>query len=279
MRIEKISDNVYVDTTGEGNGNFGAIVLPSFVVAVDASMFPSLAQAFRKDIETRTEKRVAILVLTHYHADHVFGNQVYRDCTIVSTKELREKMLEAARTEWTPEAIKRFGQGSPETAEKLKGIEITFPTKTFESKYAFKDEGILLELRQTGGHTADSCYVYLPSEKILFSGDLIFAQRFPWGADPTADPEKWLKALKQLTKLKPSLIVPGHGPVCGDSELQKYIDFFEKTTKIIRGIVSSGGSKEEVLKFKDYPEFYAPKRPEAKQATLSCWYDYYRKRL
>jgi glyoxylase-like metal-dependent hydrolase (beta-lactamase superfamily II) len=279
MKIEKVSKSVYADTSGDGNGNFGAIVLPSFVLAVDASMFPVVAETFRGDIEGRTGKRVAILVLTHYHADHVFGNQVYDDCTIISSKELREKMLEAAKIDWTPEGIKRFGQGSPEIGDKLKRIRITFPTQTFESKYAFKDEGVLVELKHVGGHTADSSYVYLPSEKVLFSGDLIFAQRFPWGGDSTADPEKWLKGLKQLAKLKANVIVPGHGPICDDKELHKYIDFFEGTTEIIRGIVSGGGSKDEVLSFKGYPEFYAPSRPEARQMTLSNWYDHYKKKL
>ena len=279
MKIEKVSDSVYADTGGEGNGNFGAIVLPSFIVAVDTSMFPTVAQTFRREIESRTGKRAAILMLTHYHADHVFGNQVYEDCKIISSEELKEKMIESAKSDWTPEGIKKFAQGSPEIGDKLRDIKITFPTETFDSKYAFKDEGILVEAKHIGGHTTDSSYVYFPSEKILFSGDLIFSQRFPWGGDLTADPEKWLKGLKQLAKLKARLIVPGHGPVCDEKELQKYIDFFERTNKIIRGIVSSGGSKDEVLGFKGYPEFYPPRRPESKQMTLSNWYDYYKSQL
>jgi glyoxylase-like metal-dependent hydrolase (beta-lactamase superfamily II) len=279
MKIEKVSDSVYADTTGEGNGNFGAIVLPSFVVAVDTSMFPTLAQGFRSEIEGRTGKRTAVLLLTHFHADHVFGNQVYNDCKIISSKELKEKMLESAKSDWTFGEIRKFAQGSPDIEDKLREIKITFPTETFETKYAFKDEGVLVEAKHVGGHTVDSSYVYLPSEKVVFSGDLIFSQRFPWGGDPSADPEKWLKGLKQLARLKARLIVPGHGPVCDEKELQKYIDFFETTSKIIKGIVSSGGSKDEVLGFKGYPDFYPPRRPESKPMTLSNWYEYYKKRL
>jgi glyoxylase-like metal-dependent hydrolase (beta-lactamase superfamily II) len=202
---------------------------------------------------------------------------VYEDCKIVSSRELKEKMNESAKADWTAEGIRKFAQESPEVGEKLKDIRIIFPTETFESKYAFKDESVLVEMKHIGGHTADSSYVYIPSEKILFSGDLIFSQRFPWGGDPTTDPEKWLKGLKQLAKLKPKLIVPGHGPVCDEKELLKYIDFFERTNTIIKGIVSSGGSKDEVVRFKGYPEFYPPRRPESRQLTLSNWYDFYKR--
>jgi glyoxylase-like metal-dependent hydrolase (beta-lactamase superfamily II) len=279
LKVEKVSKSVYADTSGDGMSNFGAIALPSFVVAIDASMFPSLAQEFRKQVENETGKKFTQLVLTHFHADHVFGNQVFKDCVITSSKALKDKMIEASKTDWTPEEIEKHRQSDPSLTSKLRDIEITFPTRTFESSFTIKDKGTLIEVKCVGGHTADSSYVYFPSEKVLFSGDLVFASRFPWGGDPTADPEKWLVALKELTKLGFNLIIPGHGPKCDARELAKYIGFFEKTTKIIKSIVRSGGSKEDVLKFEEYPEFYPPRRPEGRTETLSNWYEYYKRRL
>jgi glyoxylase-like metal-dependent hydrolase (beta-lactamase superfamily II) len=159
----------------------------------------------------------------------------------------------------------------------LRGIEITLPTKTFETSFTIKDQGTRIDIKCVGGHTADSSYVYFPSEKILFSGDLIFASRFPWGGDTTVDPDRWLEALRELAGLKFNLIIPGHGPKCDSTELKKYIGFFERATKAIKDVVASGGSKEDVLNFKDYPEFYPPRRPEGRTETLSNWYEFYKR--
>jgi glyoxylase-like metal-dependent hydrolase (beta-lactamase superfamily II) len=170
-------------------------------------------------------------------------------------------------------------QADPSVAEKLRGLEITFPSKTFDFTLTIRDKGTRIDVKCVGGHTVDSSYVYLPSEGVLFSGDLIFSSRFPFGADPSCDPEKWLQALRRLKKLKFKVIIAGHGPACDIKELIKYIDFFEKTTEIIKDIVRSGGSKDDVLNFKDYPEFYPPRRPEGRTGTLAYWYEYYRSRL
>jgi glyoxylase-like metal-dependent hydrolase (beta-lactamase superfamily II) len=277
LKVEKVSNRVYADTSGDGMSNFGAIVLSSFIVAIDSSMFPSIAQDLRKQVENETGKRFAKLVLTHYHADHVFGNQVFKDCEIVSSIGLKEKMVEVARTEWTPQEIQELAQSDPSLADKLRDLEITFPTVTFESSLTIRDKGTQLDVECVGGHTADSSYVYFPSEKVLFSGDLIFASRFPWGGDATANPDKWLEALRKLTELKPNLIIPGHGPRCDSAELEKYLDFFEEVNATIKNIVASGGSKEQLLKSKDLPEFYPPRQPQGRTETLSNWYEFYKR--
>jgi glyoxylase-like metal-dependent hydrolase (beta-lactamase superfamily II) len=106
---------------------------------------------------------------------------------------------------------------------------------------------------------------------------LIFASRFPWGGDKTVDPDRWLEALRELAKLKFNLIIPGHGPRSDSAELKKYIDFFERATNAINDIVASRGSKEDVLNFKDCPEFYPPRRPEGRTQTLSSWYEFYKR--
>jgi glyoxylase-like metal-dependent hydrolase (beta-lactamase superfamily II) len=277
LKAERVSNSVYSDTSGDGRSNFGAIALSTSIVAIDASMFPSIAQDFRKHVENITGRRFAKLVLTHYHADHVFGNQVFKDCIIISSMGLKTRMLEEIETEWTPKEIQGYGQNDPSISDKLKDIEITLPTETFESSLIIKDKQTQIEIRCVGGHTADSSYVYFPSERVLFSGDIIFASRFPWGGDATANPDKWLEALRELSKLKIDLIIPGHGPKCDSSEIKKYTDFFEGATKTIKDIVAAGGSKEDVLSSKDYPEFYPPKQPEGRTETLSRWYEFYKR--
>ena len=147
LKVEKVSDSVYADTSGDGSSNLGAIALTSFVVAVDASMFPLIAQGLRRQVENESRKRFAKLVLTHYHADHVFGNQVFKDCEIVSSMELKEKMVEASKTEWTPKELEKYLESDPSVAGKMRGLEITLPTKTFESSSTIKEKGTQIDIK------------------------------------------------------------------------------------------------------------------------------------
>ena len=96
MIAEKVTERTYANTTGEGRGNFGAISLLNYAVAIDASMYPSVAKEFRTYIERTTGTPIAKLILTHYHSDHVFGNQIFNGYQIISSRALATRMREVA---------------------------------------------------------------------------------------------------------------------------------------------------------------------------------------
>ena len=91
MKINRVSERVYANWDPGSRCNAGAIILDDKVLVVDAQ-FPTISREFRSAVAEITSKPITHLMLTHIHADHVFGAQVYEDCNIVSQIRLREKM-------------------------------------------------------------------------------------------------------------------------------------------------------------------------------------------
>ena len=278
MKAHRISNRIFADTSGEGRGNIGAIELQNHTVIIDSTLFPSTAKAFRKSLEAQIKSPIRKLVLTHYHADHVFGNQVFKDCEIISSVQLLQLMEEQAHTfELSDSDIEE----RPELAE-LKRLEMTFPTMIVDKALSLRDDGFIVEITCVGGHTEGSSFVYFPQEHILFSGDLIFAKEFPWAGDKTCDPQEWMNALKLFKELDVEKIVPGHGPICDKSEIDKYLKFFEETTAIIKNLIDEGFTKREVMQYQGFPSFYTYERRkgafERRSRTFARWYDFYKKR-
>ncbi|MFQ5818891.1 MAG: hypothetical protein ACE5I5_02795 [Candidatus Heimdallarchaeota archaeon] len=71
-------------------------------------------------------------------------------------------------------------------------------------------------------------------------------------------------------------IVPGHGPICDLKEVQAYLNFFEPVARIMKELITEGQSREEVVGFDGYPEFYASETPERRRDTLIKWYQVYK---
>ncbi len=157
---------------------------------------------------------------------------------------------------------------------------MTFPTLTFREALCLRDDGFELRMFHVGGHTEDSSVIYFPEENTLFSGDLIFAGEFPWAGDETCNPREWMDALRLFKQIDADKIVPGHGPICDQSEIDRYLGFFEETTSILKELISEGFTKKEVQEYKDLPSPYADERRigtyERRSGTLARWYDFYK---
>ena len=274
MKFQKISDRIYANTDGRSGGNVGIIKQDWGVLAVD-SQYPASAVDFRNSISALTERSVTHLLLTHYHGDHVFGSQAFEDCEIVGHRLLKEKMEENLRTIWAPENLEKLidevRRSRPENVVLYKGLRIVLPRVTFDTRLTLDD----VEMVNLGGHTECSSIVYIPNERVLFAGDLLFAERFPWGGDPTADPDKWMLAFRRILGNEIDVIVPGHGPLCDKSEVREQLRWFEATTGEVKKLIAEGASVEQVVRHTGYPNFYPSERPEWRENTLRHWYKFY----
>ena len=248
MEATKIGKRVYADTSGEGRGNIGAIELPNYTIVIDSTISTETAKAFRKSLEAQTKSPVRKLILTHYHSDHTNGLQVFKDCEIIASQPLK-KLRKAVH-----------------------------PTKTFEKTFTLKDEDVPVKITLAGGHTEDSIYIYLPTEKTLFSGDLIFAKSFFYAGDPTFNPEKWVDVLKHFTTMEVETIIPGHGPICSMEEVEIYIEFFEKASSIMRELVQKGVKEKEAVRYAGFPDFYPPYRKGVRELALTNWFRFYKQK-
>ncbi|MFQ6053769.1 MAG: MBL fold metallo-hydrolase [Candidatus Bathyarchaeia archaeon] len=258
MRLDKVSERVYANTEGETGGNVGIILLGDGVAAVDAQ-YP-------------------VSGLTHYHGDHVFGAKAFEDCEIVAHRLLKGKMEENLRTVWAPgnlgKLIEEVRRDRPERVHLYEGLRIVLPTRTFDHRFAL--DGV--EMIHMGGHTAGSSVVYVGDDRVLFAGDLIFAERFPWAGDPSADPDAWIEAFKALLDMEIETIVPGHGPLCDLSEVETQLEWFEAVREEMRRLIDEGSSMEEAVEYDGYPDFYEAERPEWRDDSLRHWYQVWSRR-
>ena len=281
MPLEKVTDRVYASVNPAG-GNAGMVLLETQVVVID-SQFLSQAKVLRQEIERTTPKKVRFLLLTHSHSDHVFGNEIFRDCEIVAHRSLKARMEELLATTWSKESLEKqiaeLKKTDPERASRFEGVQITLPTRVFDEDFRITENDLEVVMKHVGGHTKDSSVVYFPAEEVLFSGDLVFAESFPYGGDPTADPDEWLQALNGIMEMPVKTIVPGHGPVCDKREVQAYIKFIEGVKERMTEMIRAGKTTQEIRKDEGYPTFYSKSSDQRRQNTLVQWYNVWNRKL
>jgi glyoxylase-like metal-dependent hydrolase (beta-lactamase superfamily II) len=193
--------------------NAGFVVTPQGVVVVDALGSPELARRLLAQIRKVTAAPIHTVVVTHYHADHIYGLQVFKaqGARIVAHAAAREYLtsdtarlrLQASRQDLWPWV--------DETTHLVPAdVWITGP-------YAFKVGDVNFQVVPVGpSHTAEDVVVFVPHKKALFAGDLVFRNRIPFVGQ--ADSRHWIEAMEQLLKFDARVVIPGHGPVSTDPQ-------------------------------------------------------------
>lgn len=251
------------------SGNISAVALRNFVCLIDASGYKIKAETFVKKLENYFELPVKYLIYTHYHGDHIFGASAFKDRTILSSYDtyynLKKKPTLNSIQEWMIELLR--------DDPLAKGIEIVLPTICFKDNLFIRDEDLQVEIYHTGGHTSGSSIVYFPKERIVFSGDLIFNEIYPYVGDPTCNPEIWILRLEQIEKMNINKIIPGHGSVLqSKNELKKHIQFYKTLRKIIRDAVNEGLPIENI----EPPDFFEFEAEIWKPVAVESWSNFYK---
>jgi glyoxylase-like metal-dependent hydrolase (beta-lactamase superfamily II) len=188
--------------------NAGFVVTPAGVVVIDALGSPALAQRLLAEIRRHTARPVTHVILTHYHADHIYGLQAFKaaGAKIVAHQRAREYLnsdtarlrLQASRTELAPWIDEK--------------TQLVPADEWLAGDTEFSLGGVRFVIKAVGpSHTPEDLVVYLPQEKVLFAGDLVFRNRIPFVGQ--ADSRQWIKALDSLLGFDAKVIVPGHGGV------------------------------------------------------------------
>ncbi|MCG3260185.1 MAG: MBL fold metallo-hydrolase [Candidatus Heimdallarchaeota archaeon] len=272
MSIKKIKDNVYAITDGSTRGNVAAYVLPSQIVFVDSGMHIPLIKKFREHIERETGKKASVLFITHAHGDHVFGNQIFEDCEIITSELTHKAMVDSQKNNWTPEALEEWKKNSEDPLA-LDGLKIVLANKTFADEYELVDRDVKVIVKRTGGHTAGSSYVYCPNYKVMFAGDNLFNHSFPWGGTPTSDPLKWVESIQEYLSLDVENYIPGHGSISGKETLEEFLAYLNKVISLMKEMIAEGKTEEEILEQADKIDYYPSKREQWKALSLKKWYE------
>lgn len=217
MKIEKVADNVYA-LVGEltaatpenhaNNSTHGVIVTEQGVILVDPGGSYKGAEQIAKLIKTITPQPVKYLINTGGQDHRWLGNSYFKErgATIISSKAALKDQKK--RTQWHLDRVSsNLGE------EGFAGTKPVYPDVTFETEKMLDIGGVHLEIYHTGAaHTAGDSFVWMPSTKIMFAGDIVFADRL-LGIGPAKDSRSWIKVFNDMAKYKPLSIVPGHGHV------------------------------------------------------------------
>ena len=209
--------------------NAGFVVTKDGVLVVDALGSPTLARELLEAIRRITPAPVRYVVLTHYHADHIYGLQVFKDqgATIVAHQAGRLYLN-------SDTATLRLQASREELAPAVDAQTRLVPAdRWIDGRTTLQLGGLDFVLQPAGpAHTPEDLVVWVPQLRLLFAGDLVFRGRVPFVGQ--ADSGRWITALDTLLAFDAGIIVPGHGPASSsaraDLELTRdYLVYLRKT--------------------------------------------------
>ena len=203
--------------------NAGFVVTSDGVVVYDAGGTPAVGYMLLKRIREVTEQPVRIVIAGHYHADHVYGLQAFKEHTqaVIWAQERASDYIGGADVGTAGEDSQRRLEQRREALWPWvdQDTYVVAPDRTFAGEHEFKLGGLTFELKYMGaGHSPSDIILIVRELGVVFSGDLIFKGRVPFLDSPETDTEAWLEGLDYLAGLDPapSFIVPGHGGLSDD---------------------------------------------------------------
>jgi glyoxylase-like metal-dependent hydrolase (beta-lactamase superfamily II) len=191
------------------------------VMLVDAQLTKTSAEKVLGEIR-ETKKPLSIIYITHEHADHFLGLQVFREAypgmRIIANSAVTDR-------------INKVYQEKVDKWEKILGSSATsrvVAIEKFDEKF-IEFEGSRIEvLRDVQGDTDESTMLWIPGQRILISGDVLFNNMHVYTAETDSKArEKWLKSLQEIRELKPSVVIPGHSKVAAPLDASTAVDFTE----------------------------------------------------
>ena len=192
--------------TAEGDPNTGIVIGDDSVMVIDTQATPIMAADVIRRIREVTDKPIEHIVLSHYHAVRVLGASAYGARNIIASRNTRDLIVERGQQDYESEAgrFPRLFSG----IESVPGL--TWPNIVFERELTLFLGKLEVQIKHPGrGHTKGDTVVWLPAERVLFSGDLVEYGATPYSGD--AYHRDWPGTLDRLLELNPEKLVPGRG--------------------------------------------------------------------
>lgn len=211
-------------SNNEGHtSNAGFVVTEEGVVVYDALGTPALGYRLIQRIREVTDKPIKKVIISHYHADHIYGLQAFKQhggSPEVIAQQLALGYVGGNRASQGEAAQRRLKQRREALFPWVDdNTFVVSPDVTFEQDYNFTLGGVTFEVRHLGpAHAPGDAIMLVKEHGVLFSGDVIYKGRVPFLDSPETDVRNWLKGLDYLASLKPAprFIIPGHGEADDD---------------------------------------------------------------
>jgi cyclase len=249
-RVEEVADHVFAYVQPDGTwwlNHTGFIIGDDGVVAIDTCSTEQRTRQFLDHLGERTSNPLRVVVNTHHHGDHTHGNYLTRPAAIVAHDRCREEVI--ATGIQTYEGI--FGDPPPDWGN----LELAPPMLTFAEHMHVHTGDTAIELHYIGGpaHTTNDIVAWLPEQRTLFSGDLVFNGGTPFVLMGSVTGS--LAAVGRLRDFDADAIVPGHGPVCDNSVLDRLVAYYEFVQTVAADAVASGVAPLDAARDTDLGEF------------------------
>jgi glyoxylase-like metal-dependent hydrolase (beta-lactamase superfamily II) len=264
----------------EGNtSNAGFVVTSDGVVAFDALGTPSLGWALLQEIHKRSDKKVRYVVASHYHADHIYGLQAFRDHTdaLIVAQERASEYRDNEETA-DEKANQRLDQRRSALFPWVDGnTRVVPPDITFRERMTINLGDRRLTLIYAGpAHSSSDIMMMVEPDGVLFAGDIVQNGRIPFMNSDDVSTTQWLRALGEVEKLDPKFIIPGHGRT--STEAKQAIAFTRDYIGYVRDTMAAAVQnwtdfvaaydQADWSKYRDMPAFSSNNRGNAYRIYL-----------
>jgi cyclase len=227
-RTVEVADGAFAYVQPDGSwfiNTAGFLAGPDGAIVVDTCATEQRTRALRAAVADTARVPVHTVVNTHHHGDHTHGNGVFGEAVIVA----HERTVEEMRRAPAPEALAAVWE-APEWGD----IALRLPNLVFRDGVTLLSGERRCEVRYIGGpaHTTNDSVVWLPEERVLYTGDLVFNGGTPFALMGSI--AGWIEALDTLEGFGAQTIVPGHGEVCGPevfTTVRTYLEFVRDTAR------------------------------------------------
>jgi len=267
MKARKIGPDIYAvlspardlpnPKNGGWNSNSAFVITKDGVLLFDSGSSQKIGATLKQTIATVTDKPVRWIVNSHAHGDHWLGNAAFKKTVkdIYASEQVAESIFADGQT-WI-DRFRRMTKGA------IGKSEIMAPEKTITKRTEVVLGGRKFVLFPSGNsHSRGDILLWMPEERALFTGDVVYSTRMP--STFASNLDRWIVMLGELERLKPRVVVPGHGDLTDATSITRMREMFTILWRETRKHQKNGLSPEKtlplvrqaVLKFKPhYPGF------------------------
>ncbi|MDB1089544.1 MBL fold metallo-hydrolase [Streptomyces sp. ACA25] len=222
--LHEIAEGVHAFVQEDGGwclNNAGLVTDGGSALLIDTAATQARSQQLRDQVERVVPGGPGLLVNTHFHGDHVFGNSLF-------TPRARIIAHDSARSDMAESGLGLCGLW-PDVA--WGDISLTLPDLTFPDRLTVHVGELRVELMHLGpAHTGGDVLAWIPERGVLFTGDTVWSQVTPFVLMGSF--EGSFRALEQMRALRPRLVVSGHGPVAGPEVLDETEEYLRWVLRV-----------------------------------------------
>jgi glyoxylase-like metal-dependent hydrolase (beta-lactamase superfamily II) len=211
------------------------------VMLVDAQLTKTSAEQVLQQIQ-ETQKPLSIIYITHEHADHFLGLEVFREAyprvRIIANSAVVDR-------------INKVYQEKIDKWKKILGSGATthvVAIENFDGKFIKFESSKIEVLKNIQGDTDENTMLWIPGQRILIAGDVLFNDMHVYTAETDSKArEKWLNSLQKIRELKPSVVIPGHSKVGAPLDADTAVDFTEKYLLAFEGELKKAKDPDDLI--------------------------------